>query len=238
MSPWFGTNPSLFDDVEATLKARYPTLHAFIENGACRIRGTLPIRDGDRELDRYQIEVALPDDYPHSMPRVWETAGRIPRDPDRHTFVDGALCLGTPIALWIDLQGNFSIDRVLDIPIRGFLIGNSLVEQGQPWPQEWSHGAVGLLDHLRELLGIKRQVMAASFLLALATGKVTKHSPCPCQSGKRLFKCHREGFRALKHVPAPILDQTARLILAEVDPSLLAGSQNPTSPLRRGLALQ
>jgi hypothetical protein len=29
----------------------------------------------------------------------------------------------------------------------------------------------------------------------------------PCQSGKRAFKCHRDGFRALKHVSAPILDQ-------------------------------
>ncbi|MFX8778197.1 hypothetical protein ABTM50_20220, partial [Acinetobacter baumannii] len=85
-------------------------------------------------FDRYRIDIVLDDDHPARPPRVWETGGRIPRTPDRHVFVDGALCLGTPLALWIALQGDFSLSRVLDGPVRNFLIGNSLVEQGEAWP--------------------------------------------------------------------------------------------------------
>lgn len=221
--PWFERNPDALREVEATLRARFPTLHAFIEEGRCRIRGTYAVMDGGREIDRYQLEIALPDDYPSSLPRVWETAKRIERDSDRHAFVDGALCLGTPLSLWIDLRGDFSIERVLDVPVRNFLIGNGLVEEGEKWPHdERSHGAEGLLEHLQELVGTAQPVMAATFLQAIAEGKVTKHSRCPCGSGRKLFKCHRDGFHALRRVPPLMLDETARLILAEFDPSRLA----------------
>jgi hypothetical protein len=222
-APWFEQNPEALREVEAMLKARYPTLHAFIEEGRCRIRGTDAVMEGGGEIDRYKLEIALPDDYPGSLPRVWETAGRIKRDPDRHTFKDGALCLGTPLSLWIDLRGDFSVERVLDIPVRNFLIGNSLVEEGEKWPHdERSHGAKGLLEHLQELMGTAQPVMAATFLQAMAAGKVTKHSRCPCQSGRKLFKCHPDGFKALRRVPSHLLEQTARMILSEFDPSRLA----------------
>lgn len=220
--PWFERSPEALRELEATLRERYPNLHAFIEEGRCRIRGTYAVMDEDREIDRYRLEIALPEDYPASLPRVWETTGRIERDADRHAFTDGALCLGTPLSLWIDLQGDFSIERVLDIPIRNFLIGNGLVEVGEPWPHnERSHGAKGLLEHLQELIGTRQPVMAATFLQAMAEGKVTKHSRCPCGSGKKLFKCHREGFNALRRAPSYLLDETAQLILAEFAPKRL-----------------
>lgn len=221
-APWFEQQPQALREVEATLKAWYPTLHVFIEEKKCRIRGTYAVIDGGREIDRYKLEIALPDDYPRSLPRVWETAGRIKRDPDRHTFKDGALCLGTPLSLWIDLRGDFRIERVLEIPVRNFLIGNGLVELGEPWPhKERSHGARGLLEHFRELFGTGQPVMAATFLQAMAEDKVTKHSRCPCGSGRKLLKCHRDGFDALRRVPSYVLDETAQLILAEFDPRRL-----------------
>lgn len=214
--PWFVRNPDALRVVEEALKARFPTLHVFIEDGTCRVRGTLSIVDAGHEIDRYQLEIALPDDYPASAPRVWETAGRIPRHPDRHTFLDGALCLGTPLSLWIALAGDFSIGGVLDVPVKNFLIGNSLVEQGEPWPHnERSHGAAGLLEHLKELMGTAQPNMAASFLLAMAKGQVTKHSRCPCRSGKKLFKCHSVGFNALRRIPVRVLVQTVALIVDE-----------------------
>ena len=133
-------------------------------------------------------------------------------------FLDGALCLGTPLALWIELKSRFTVESVLDMAIRNFLIGNSLVELGEPWPHgERSHGAAGILEHLRELFGSAQPIMAATFLEAMAMGSVTKHSPCPCRSGRKLLKCHRDGFNKLRRVPSEVLKLTAELILAEVD---------------------
>lgn len=205
------------------LRARFPTLHAFIEDGRCSVRGTYALQADGRVFDRYQIEIVLPDDYPSRLPCVWETGGRIPHHPDRHIFLDGALCLGTPLALWTALGGDFTLERVLDIPVRNFLIGTSLVEQGETWPHgERSHGATGMIEHLAELLGTAQPVMIATFLQAVAAGGVTKHSRCPCASGRKILKCHHAGFKALRRIPPDVLDQTAHMILQEFDPDRLA----------------
>lgn len=222
-APWFDRNPFVLSELEAMLRARFPTLHAFIEDGHCRVRGTYALQTDARVFDRYQIEVLLPNDYPSRLSRVWETGGRIPREPDRHVFLDGALCLGTPLALWIGLGGDFKLERVLDIPLRNFLIGNSLVEHGEPWPNgERTHGATGMIEHLSELLGTAQPVMVATFVQAVAAGGVSKHSRCPCASGRKILKCHHAGFKALRRIPADVLDQTSRMILQEFDPDRFA----------------
>ena len=127
---WFEQETTAFDRLESVLRAKYPTLHAFIVDGQCRIRGTFAAV----EPDRYALDIALPGNYPHAMPSVWETGGRIPREIDRHVLVESSLCLGTPLALWIQLGGDYRMERVIDGPLRSFLIGNSLVEEGEPWP--------------------------------------------------------------------------------------------------------
>ncbi len=221
--PWFIRDPRRLDELEAMLRARFPTLHAFIQDGRCHVRGTLPLLQDRQVFDRYALEIVLPDDYPMRPARVWETAGRIPRVADRHTFIDGALCLGAPIDLWMKLGGDFRLERMLDGPVCSFLLGNSLVEQGEPWSHdERPHGATGLLQHLAELLGTDRPVMIATFLQALAVGGVTKHSRCPCVSGKKILKCHHDGYKALRRIPPDVLEQTARIILEEFDPGRLA----------------
>lgn len=205
------------------LRERYPTLHAFVEERKVHARGTFALDEGGRTFDRYRIDIVLDDDHPARPPRVWETGGRIPRTPDRHVFVDGALCLGTPLALWIALQGDFSLSRVLDGPVRNFLIGNSLVEQGEAWPHgERAHGAAGMIEHLAELFGTRQPVMLATFLQAVTAGGVRKHSLCPCASGRKILKCHLAGFKALRRIPSAVLDQTARVILTEFAPGRLA----------------
>ena len=95
MQPWFERDPSALKDLGRTLRSKYPTLHAFIEDGVCFVRGTYPVMNGDRVAKRYSLEIALPPDYPFSLPAVWETGGRIPREADRHVFpAPGCLCLG------------------------------------------------------------------------------------------------------------------------------------------------
>jgi hypothetical protein len=129
---WFEQDPAAFVQLESQLRAKHPTLHAFIVDGECHVRGTFAAV----EADRYVLDIALPVNYPHGMPSVWETGGRIPREIDRHIFGDGSLCLGAPLALWIQLKGEYCIERVIDGPLRSFLIGNSLVEEGQPCRME------------------------------------------------------------------------------------------------------
>jgi putative transcriptional regulator len=158
---WFEQDPEAFAHLESVLRAGCPTLHAFIIDGECRIRGTFAAVGPDR----YVLDIALPINYPHSMPSVWESGGRIPREIDRHVFDDGSLCLGAPLALWIQLGGNYSIERVIDGPLRSYLICNSLVEEGEPWPYGDRPHAAGLLEHVGELIGTSDPKPVGRFLI-------------------------------------------------------------------------
>lgn len=213
--PWFQRDPDALADLEALLIEAYPTLHAFVEEGECRIRGALAVVAGDR----YSLEIALATDHPCSMPTVWETGGRIPREIDRHTFPeDGSLCLGTPIGLWIQLQGDYRIERVIEGPLRGFLVGNSLVEAGEPWPYgDRPHGAAGILEHFGELIGTSDPFRVGDLVVGLLQKKVRGHWPCPCGSGAIIRRCHRDQVALLQQAPAHLLDHTLKTIIKQLE---------------------
>ncbi len=200
--PWFGRDPAAYAKLERTLRARFPTLHAFIEGDVCEVRGTFAPVPGDH----YQVRIELPQRYPHSLPAVFETGGRIPPIIDRHVFPDGSLCLGVPLALWIALRGDFRIETVIDGPMRSYLLGNSLVEEGEPWPHgDRAHGAAGILEHLGELIGTTDPFVAGRFLIDILKGKVRGHWMCPCGGGCIIRKCHREAVDALRSAPPSML---------------------------------
>ena len=151
---WFEQQPVALSALEAALRDHYPTLHAFVGDGAVTVRGTYPVMDGDREIERYSVAMKLPDNYPHELPQVFETGGRIPRELDRHVFPSGALCLGVREELWLTLKGDFSVPTMLEGPVRGFLIGNALVEEGDKWPDgDRSHGMTGSWSFTRAIWG-------------------------------------------------------------------------------------
>lgn len=216
---WFDKNPLAMQTLERILRSKYPTLHAFVEDGVCVVRGSYSVMDGDQVIDRYDLQIVLPSDYPASLPLVWETGGRIPREADRHVFPDpGCLCLGVPLALWIQLKGDFSLPTILDIPVRNYLIGNSLVERGEPWPHgDHSHGVDGILEFYRDLLGTSDPMKLAKFLLDVVKGKVRGHWACPCGSGNIIRNCHKEAIDGLRKIPDGIVAQTGCMILDEID---------------------
>lgn len=201
-SPWFERDPSALTVLERTLRAKFPTLHAFIEGDVCEVRGAFAPVPGDI----YQLKIVLPTSYPRWLPSVYEAGGQIPQMADRHVFPDGSLCLGTPLALWIALRGEFSIESIVDGPLRSYLIGNSLVEEEQPWPHDdRPHGAAGIVQHLGELIGTTEPLAAGRFLLNILMGKVRGHWHCPCGSGLIIRKCHRDAVDILRAAPPSIL---------------------------------
>lgn len=204
---WHTDDPSALERLRATLRDRYPTLHARLRGDVAHVEGTFAALSEDAHEDRYAIDVRLPPDYPRSIPSVWETAGRIERIIDRHVFpATGALCVGVPVELWINLEGDFSIENYLEKAVRPYLIGNSLFEEGQPWPfSESSHGSYGVLEFYERHLGTKDARVVGRFLLDLLKGKVKGHWPCPCGSGRPLRRCHGEKVNVLKDVPAGVL---------------------------------
>lgn len=194
----------LIDGFLSTLAGRYddapripfprehPELHFTVQNDQITIRGSISIKDGDSELDRFLIEIVLPNDYPASLPIVREVGGRIPKTLDRHVILStGDACVLLPEERWRLWPRGSSLLAFIDGPLCNYFMGQSLVEHGEPWPfGEWAHGFQGVLDYYKATFGTDEAPKIRKYLDYLAAKKVKGHWDCPCESGKRLRECH------------------------------------------------
>jgi len=147
------------------------------------------------------LRLILPDDYPDSLPVVFETANRIARRlgaPASHVNPDGSLCVGLPAALRLQ-YGPLDLVGFLDGPVRSYLLGIFEVENGRPWPfGEWSHGDKGVREFYFEQFAIT-DGRAVCALLGFATRpQLSWVALCPCGSGRIIRSCHAPVLRRLK----------------------------------------
>lgn len=207
---WFEADPHALEELRQVLGDKYPTLHAFESEERVTVSGVFRLTQGGAVIDRYSVEIHLPDDYPRSIPCIWETGGLVPRTEDWHvnTKKDHSLCLGIPAQLWVQYQGRFDIATFLDGPVRSFFIGIGLVKSGEPWPYgAWDHREAGLWQFYAQTLGTDDKLVILRFLLKLTQSKVKGHWPCPCGSGEIIRRCpHAAAIGALRSdVPQAII---------------------------------
>jgi hypothetical protein len=211
MNPrWHERESALLDEIAAALE-RYPDLRIVEESGTIGVRGTFPVVEREEILDRYQIEIRFPEDYPRSLPGVFEIGRRIPRTVDRHVYpATGQACIVVDEE-WLATVGERVVFRkFLDGPVRNYFIGQSLVEAGEPWPfGQRSHGAKGLVEAYGEWFDTTDQAVVIRYLDFLTHKQVKGHWTCPCGSGKRLRDCHVDTVRAVQQRVSPRLAKRA-----------------------------
>ena len=162
------------------------------EDGGFVVRGSLGFqaeRDGKVVEAEYDVEIAIPDDYPQSPPAVRETGGKITKN--FHTNLDGTLCLGAPL----DVRTRFSQRPALVEYLTGQVVpvffSHAYSELYGDLPfGELRHGGAGLLDYYKGLWGVNQDLAVLGFLRILADDDYKGHVPCPCGSGLILRRCH------------------------------------------------
>jgi hypothetical protein len=185
----------------ATLAARYPSLRLAVDDEHRVVRGAFNIEHDGKFLGGFEIEVLLHKTDVLGLPRVIEVGGRIPRLLERHINPgDGSACLYLPEDLLVRCKERFGIVTFLDGPVRNFFLGQLGVESGEPFPLgEWAHGADGVKQMLKDLIGFDDIGTCMTFLELLG-GKVIKgHWVCPCGSRRALRACHVGLVRRLRH---------------------------------------
>lgn len=197
--PWYKANPALLGKMKADLAREYPDLRVLEKDDTIFVVGSFPLVCEGVTTDRYEIEVRLPRDFPDSIPELRETARRIPRKENRHVNPNnGEACPIVPEE-WLLSPDHDSLVSFLNGPLRNFFIGQSLVEQGDPWPFGGrSHGVDGLYEAYGELLGTTDRGAILRYLACLGHDIIKGHLECPCGSGKKLRNCHVGDVRALK----------------------------------------
>ena len=142
--------------------------------------------------DSYQLRLVLPLAPMGVMPKVYESGGRIPHDPDNHVYPDGGLCLGSPLRLLQVLGIDPSLERFITQCVVPFLYAASWREQGGigfPF-NELAHGSAGLVDDYERLFSLqgRSKVLATLDLLAVRK-RVANKLWCPCGCRLRLGRC-------------------------------------------------
>jgi hypothetical protein len=213
VEPWFRRRPEELERLRSGLKA-YPNLHLIEDRGALCARGSVALLDGDREIDRFNLDIRVPPDYPESLSRVFETAHRITRREERHVNGDGSLCIGVEEALRLQCA-DLRLATLLNGPVKAFLLGTIEVEHGRPWPYgSWNHGDDGIREFYAEHFQVEDVATLARLLDALRRAQPKWQKPCPCSSGKRLRECHGHLILRLRQkVPARIINHSLDVLL-------------------------
>lgn len=182
------------EETRAELRARYPTLHAFSNRaGLVEIAGAFVVRGtSGEELDRYEISIVLPPNFPQDLPLVREVGGRIPWQDDRHVEHDGKACVMFPDDRWRCFPDGSSIIDFIDVPVANYFLSQSYFEEHGEWPLgEWDHGWKGVFEYYRWLISTESDVTMHRFLYVLSKQNLKPHMECPCASGKKIKDCCR-----------------------------------------------
>lgn len=150
----------------------------------------------------FEIDFIVPDDFPSSLPKVFETGGQIERKPEHHINGDGSICYGVP-AIIAARRPDLGVDTLLSEILHDYFLGYLCYKDGGAWPfGEVGHGYAGALEYLAELLGCDTKPNKVSALLALLSLKHRRDRwRCPCGSSKRFGQCCRSALNlASRHL--------------------------------------
>lgn len=231
---WQEKNPNLFQTTQQEVEDKYSSLRFEVQSRIVVVSGMYPVADEKGVIERFQIEMLLPPRFPKALPSVWETGNRIPRTANDHMFPNGACCLFVEEDWWAAHPDGYRLIEFLDVPVRNFFLGQSMVLMGMPWPfGERSHGLNGILESYAQLTGAPSLALAEEYLRLLAKEKITGHHLCPCGSGKNLRHCHQKMLRELRErIPQVVARRTLRKVMtyrAPATPSV--GKSSPVSSL-------
>lgn len=145
----------------------------------------------------YSLEITVPWDYPHNLPKVREKGDKIPQTPDFHVNPDGTLCLTNPLRMNIALQDEPSLETYIGCFLVPYLYAVTLKLNGYrngKWVfGELEHGDKGLQRDIIDLFGAKDSRQCLEILRLLKTEKYQSDlEECPCGCKCRLYQC---GFR-------------------------------------------
>jgi hypothetical protein len=190
---WHKADPAFFERTKEETLAAYPELAFELRGDVVWLTGPFRLMHGAEEVERYDIAIRLPNDFPESVPDLFETGGKIRRHADEHTYNNGRACLFVEGERWIHWPPGSTLVDFLNGPVRSHLVGHLHYKVEGFWPfGQRAHGAAGIVEAYSEMIGINDRAIVEAYLDVLCMSTVKGHVWCPCRSGRRLRSCHRD----------------------------------------------
>ncbi len=188
------------------LKKRFPDISDMEkQNDRLIFNGRFPVTDPEGNCyAEYELQIEVDENFPVSLPSVWETAGKIKRSGNWHVFQDGSLCTGTAARQYFLMGKEISLLRWIDLLVIPYLANHKYkLVHGHYKNVERSHDN-GIYEEYDDLFRARNGYALLDYLkLITGHGHMGRNDPCFCGAGKKYKKCFLqdpEGHR--KQIPA------------------------------------
>lgn len=149
----------------------------------------------------YKLRIQIPEDYPGSLPEVFEVSNKIKKLPENHVNYNGSLCLGAPIRLKSVVKRNPSLTYFFGKCIFPYLFAITIkMDTGKDFVfGELEHGSQGLIEDFKRLFNLSEEKQVFHMLELLSKNKkASNRLNCPCGCEKRLSTCRY--FEKVQHM--------------------------------------
>lgn len=181
----------------------FPDLQLFSrEDSLPYIEGDITLFDQNGEsYDCYSIRIECSSDYPESFPLVYETADRLPHNIDWHVYNEGNFCICTPLEEYIHCAKGISLTTFVRDHVLPYLHNQSFRERKGYFVNERSHGTMGILESLFDLLKVNDRAKVINILIFIyRNDSPPRTATCFCGNGKKYRKCHRPAYKSIKKI--------------------------------------
>ena len=208
----------LLTQVTCAVSAHQPELSVSSSEDAIVLGGRLVVSGPKGPFDSYQVKLGVPANFPWEEPIVFETGERIPKIADRHVSPTRKNCCLGVWEEWLLTTSNQRFETFLTGWMHDYFVSQSWFEAKGEWPYgQRSHGKAGIVESYAYLLEVDSDAkVIVNHLKLLARETIKGHSPCPCGSGLRLRKCHRDSIQQLSNRIRPTM---AKRMLARIAPN-------------------
>lgn len=184
---------NVIKDIDSALVS-YSDLRRVTEDGFIRVKGEIPLIHPEKgELDRYEVLIKFPRNYPKCFPKVIETSKKIPRKDFRHVNLDNTLCLAVEPEEQAIAKNGISFKFFLDKVLVPHLARETYRESKGKYPDgEYAHGYDGIWEYYKSILDKNDKQSIIDELEQIVSSKWPKRNDqCTCGSGKKFKKCHQ-----------------------------------------------
>lgn len=177
------------------MQDNYPLLKYSESNGEGRFVGEIildHLYKDVRMTGKFEMEIIVPRDYPLALPTVMEISQKID-EKYPHKYINNQLCLASNLELKMYFNQDSDISDFVNDYIIPYLYTYQYYSKYGVYPYgERTHGCLGDLEYLKELLEIDEWRQLFEIMIFVIESPYRGHLMCPCNSGKKLRNCHGE----------------------------------------------
>lgn len=200
-------------DIE-NMKRKYPALRHIKQDDTDVFTGEVVLNhifNDVRMTGKFNVDITVSRDFSLALPAVKEISNRIDKTYP-HKYEEGYLCLASNLDLKMHFRQDKDISSFVDKYITPYFYTYRYFEEYGIYPYgERSHGVMGDLEYLKDLLNVMSWDQVFDFMEFVIQSSYRGHVTCPCGSEKRLRDCHGTTLR--KMIDAGLREDCIRIML-------------------------